>query len=164
MPVNLELKVKINSTAKIEKIIKKEKINYKTVLKQKDIYYKYDKGLLKLRIENGSFSLIKYKRDEKGKRFSNYDILDLKGKNVEMYLSEILKVVAVVEKKRKLYIYNDTRIHLDTVKNLGSFLELETVVLHGKKHAENEFTEVVKMLNLDLSQQIKASYRNLIVK
>jgi predicted adenylyl cyclase CyaB len=148
----------------MENLIKKANAVFKGILKQKDIYYEYKKGLLKLRIENGDYHLIKYLRDEKGKRWSNYEIVKLEGKNVTKYLSGILTVEAVVEKTRKLYVYKDTRIHLDDVKTLGKFLELETVVTKDKASAEKEFAHVVKMLNLDTAKQIKSSYRNLLVK
>ena len=90
--------------------------------------------------------------------------MNIEGKNVEKYLSEILTIEAVVEKVRKLYMYKDTRIHLDTVKNLGKYLELETVVTKNKKQAEKEFAEVIDLLKLDMTKQIKSSYRNLLKK
>ncbi len=164
MPVNLELKLKITPGKKIDSLLKTTKAEFKGTLKQKDVYYKFTKGLLKLRIENGVHYLIKYLRDEQGKRWSNYEIVKLEGKNVEKYLSEILTIEAVVEKERKLYVYKDTRIHLDKVKSLGNFLELETVVVKGKPYAEKQFAHVVKMLNLDVAKQIKSSYRNLLAK
>jgi len=164
MPTNLELKIKLGQKNGTEKLLKKAKAKYEGLLKQKDVYYKFKKGLLKLRVEDGSNCLIKYFRDEKGTRWSNYDILKLEGKNVEKYLAEILNVENVVEKKRKLYFYKNTRIHIDEVKNLGTFLELETVVAKNKKHAELEFAEVVELLNLDVEKQIKSSYRNLLKK
>lgn len=164
MPVNLELKIKIYPGQKIESLLKKISMSKVKTLNQKDIYYKFNRGLLKLRIENGDYYLIKYLRDEKGKRWSNYEILNLEGNNVQNYLSDIFPIEAVVEKVRKLYVYKDTRIHLDQVKGLGKFLELETVVTKGKKHAEKEFALVVKLLNLDLEKQIQASYRDLLRK
>ena len=54
-----------------------------------------------------------------------------------------LKVEAVVEKKRLLYMYDNTRIHLDEVKGLGKFLELETLVLSGLKDAKNRFNKII---------------------
>ncbi len=164
MPTNLELKIKINSKAKLEKTVKNIKAVYKGLLVQKDIYFQNDKGILKLRIEKGSYNLIKYSRDEIKKRWSDYEILKLEGKDVEKFLSGILKVEAVVEKKRKLYLYKNTRIHIDEVKSLGSFLELETVVVKDKKSASAEFDKVIRLLNLDISKQIKSSYRNLLRK
>lgn len=162
MALNLELKIKIDSHKKIlEKVKNSNAVYVKTIL-QKDIYYKVKKGLLKLRVEEGNFTLIKYLRDEKGKRWSNYHLLTLTGEDTEKYLSDLFEVDTIVQKKRELYMYKNTRIHLDKVKGLGNFLELESVVLENKKISEKEFYEVVEFLGLDLSKQIKASYKNLI--
>ncbi|MEJ5351985.1 MAG: CYTH domain-containing protein [Melioribacteraceae bacterium] len=164
MAVNLELKIKIDSPKEYERKLKLKGAKFIDVIKQKDIYYKINRGLLKLRKEKNNFYLIKYLRDESGKRWSNYEILELKGKNTEKYLSEIFKVECIVEKSRKLYLYGNTRIHLDNVKNLGWFLELETVVVKNKKSASNEFQEVVNFLDIDLAKQIRKSYKNLLLK
>lgn len=163
MAVNLELKIKLSSHKKIIANLKKIKAGYAGLLKQKDTYYVVKKGLLKLRSVNGKFEMIKYLRDEKGKkRWSDYEVIRMEGKNPEKYFSDLFKIDLIVEKKRMLYLYKGTRVHLDTVKNLGLFLELETVVDKGLKDAEKRFNEIVKLLGLDLTKQIKASYKNLI--
>lgn len=164
MPLNLELKIKVNSHKQIESALKKNGAEFKGILKQKDVYYKTKTGLLKLRIEGKSFTLIKYLRDEKGKRWSNYELLDLRGKYPEKYLESILNIEAVVEKKRKLYLYDNTRVHLDEVKGLGNFLELETLLVAGKSDATRRFDFVKQMLGIENHEQIRASYRNLILK
>lgn len=163
MARNLELKIKLDTHKEIIRLLKKMKAENAGTLKQKDTYYKIKNGLLKLRCVNGRFELIKYLRDEKGKkRWSDYELLYLEGKNPEKYLSQLFLTDTIVEKKRILYIYDGTRIHLDTVKNLGLFLELETVVDKGLKDAERRFNDIVNRLKLDLSKQIKKSYKNLI--
>jgi predicted adenylyl cyclase CyaB len=162
MATNLELKIKLNSFVEINKRLKSAKAKFAGVLKQKDIYYNVKDGLLKLRIENGCYTLIKYLRDEKGKRWSNYELLFLSGKNPPKYLSEIFDTIKIVEKKRELYLYKNTRIHLDEVKKLGKFLELETVVTGYRKSAKKEFNEVVNLLKIKPGNQIRASYSNLI--
>ncbi|MEW6194038.1 MAG: class IV adenylate cyclase [Bacteroidota bacterium] len=164
MPVNLELKLKVPSHRTFETILEQINAEYKGVLVQKDIYYIVKNGLLKLRVEDGTYCLIKYLRDEKGERWSNYELLFLKGGNPEKYLSDIFATDCVVEKKRKLYLYKNTRIHLDDVKRLGKFLELETIVRKNKKDAQKKFDEIVQLLKLDLTNQIRASYRNLLKK
>lgn len=165
MPTNLELKAKVDSFRTIKGTLKKINAEYKGVLKQKDTYFKAKGFLLKLRKENGRYELIKYNRDEKGKkRWSNFELLFIEGKNPEKYLSEILKPEAVVEKSRELYMYKNTRIHLDTVKGLGKFIELETIMNKGKLDARKRFNELVDLLGLDLSKQIKTSYRFLVKK
>ncbi len=163
MPLNLELKINLKSHKQVESILKQSGAEFKGILKQKDIYYKTKTGLLKLRVEGSTFTLIKYMRDEKGKRWSNYELLGLKGKNPEKYLADILSIEAVVEKKRKLYLYDNTRVHLDEVKNLGKFLELETLLVAGKNDATRRFDLVKKMLCIENCGQIRKSYRNLML-
>lgn len=164
MATNLEIKQPIDSFDKIKNILIENKAEDKGLLIQKDTYYKYDKGLLKLREQNGSFQLIKYNRDETGKdRWSNYELLFIEGENVEEYLSEILATECVVEKNRELFLYDNTRIHLDTVKNLGLFLELETLVFDDYEDAKSRFDNVVNLLGLNTSAQIRNSYRDLIL-
>lgn len=163
MAVNLELKIPIKNISKFEESLVKIGAELKGVLNQKDIYYKVDNGLLKLRLENGEASLIKYSRDEKNKnRWSNYFVLKLEGEEVENYFNDFFQIETVVSKKRKLYIYKDTRIHLDLVEGLGEFLELETVVIEGKEKAKQLFDEIVKLLEINTSNQIKTSYRYLV--
>jgi len=164
MAFNLELKIKIESFRKFENILKKNRAEYKGILKQKDIYYKFKHGLLKLRIENGTYTLIKYFRDEHNKRWSNYELLELKGKHPEKYLNEILTQEVVVEKSRKLYLYNNTRIHLDEVKNLGKFLELETLLISDRKDATKRFNEIKLLLGIENVEEIRKSYKNLLMK
>jgi predicted adenylyl cyclase CyaB len=165
MPVNLEIKVELKTHKEIEKILALLKAEKVKTLKQKDIYYKHKGGLLKLRVEGGTYTLIKYLRDEKGKdRWSDYELLTLSGKSPEKYLAEILKTETVVEKQRILYMYDNTRVHLDTVKNLGCFLELETLTLKGKADAKKRFDFLVNSLKLKEHKELKMSYRDLMMK
>jgi predicted adenylyl cyclase CyaB len=165
MAQNLELKIKIKSFDKVIQLLKNCNANYNGLLNQKDVYFEWEKGLLKLRMQNGKNQLIKYFREESSsERFSNYEILNFEGSNAESYLSEILKVEAIVEKKRELYIYKNTRIHLDSVNQLGDFLELETVVVSDEQDVKAEFNEVIELLELDLSNEIRCSYRDLILE
>ncbi len=165
MATNLELKIKINDFRKVLKTLSKINVEYKGELRQKDIYFTAESGLLKLRRQNGKHELIYYNRNEKGKkRWSNFEVISLEGKNIEKTFLNFLPKEAVVEKVRKLFIYKGTRIHLDSVKGLGKFLELETAVTKGKKDAESRFNEVIKLLEIDTEKQIKTSYRFLVKK
>lgn len=163
MPRNLELKVSCNSFNEIRNCLQEINADFIGKLIQKDIYYHVENGLLKLRIENGEQSLIRYLRDETANdRWSDYQVIRLADRNAEEFLKNLFTLETVVEKKRFVYIYNNTRIHLDKVKDLGEFLELETIVLNGSKDAKKRFNYIVDKLNLDLNNQIKKSYKNLI--
>lgn len=164
MPKNLEIKVKLSSHKEIKSILKKNKIQFEELLIQKDIYFKIDKGILKLRIENDKQTLIFYDRNEKSKkRWSNYHLLEIDKTDGNKYLKRFLEVLIIVNKKRELYLYNNTRIHLDYVKGLGYFLELETKVLNGLKDAEIRFAEMMSLLKLGNKQGLRTSYKDLLL-
>jgi len=165
MAKNLEIKLKMDSFEKILMRLKNMGASDEGTLNQKDIYYQIENGLLKLRVQDGENVLIKYNRDESGNdRWSDYDILKLSGEDVERYMKGIFNIETIVEKERKLYLYKDTRIHLDTVNDLGLFLELETVVTSSLDYAKDLFNEMVTILELDTGRQILSSYRDLMLK
>jgi len=162
MPLNLELKIKLDSFTRVKEQLNTIKAEYKGILNQRDVYYTSISGLLKLRTVNGSQELIRYDRDESGSnRFSDYHVMHINAPDAESFFNEVLSTETVVEKQRELYLFDNTRIHLDTVEGLGNFLELETLVINGKEDAEKRFARIVDLLKLDLSKQIKASYKNL---
>lgn len=164
MPINLELKIKVKNLKEFKKKLKQIRAEYKGILNQKDIYYKTQAGLLKLRRENNLYQLIKYNRNELGKnRWSNFEVIKIKGTNIEKYFADIFEVETVVEKKRYLYLLKGTRIHLDSVKNLGDFLELETLVNKEESDARKKFDEIINLLSLSKTHEIRTSYRNLMI-
>ena len=106
--------------------------------------------------------MIVYSRVEKaGRKESSYTIKDLTQAEKTTLLME--KVICCVKKTRKLWIYKNTRIHLDKVYGLGDFLELETVI-QGKavKKGIKEFNEVIDLLGVNPSESIAASYSDLL--
>jgi len=165
MPQNLEVKIKCDSFHDIKKALNKIGAIYTSTLNQKDIYYRNSKGLLKLRIENGKETLIRYNRNENAaNRWSNYNLLEFGQGKAERFLRNVFEIETVVEKRRLLYIYKDTRVHLDKIRYLGNYLELETLVINGKNDAKKRFNEIVYLLKLDLKKQIKKSNRDLMLE
>ena len=164
MPTNLELKIKATSHQSLKKILKQIGAENKGMLNQKDVYYSVPNGLLKLRIENGNESLIFYNRNENNKnRWSDFEVLQFANAKGEKFFNNLFDVEVIVKKKRELFYYDDTRIHLDTVNNLGKFLELETLVINGKADAKKRFAKIISLLKLDESKQIRKSYRDLLM-
>jgi adenylate cyclase, class 2 len=165
MPLNLEIKIQLDSHELALTVLKNLNAEFVRVINQKDVYYKLPGFLLKLRIEDNEESLIKYNRDEKNTdRFSDYEVIHFKSSGTEKFFNSIFEIEAVVEKQRTLYLYKNTRIHLDIVKNLGTFMEFETLVLEGKEDAKERFNFLVTQFGINTNKQIKCSYRDLIIK
>lgn len=165
MPTNLELKIELNSIKRIKKILREIEAEHRGTLIQKDVYYSVPNGLLKLRIENGQESLIYYNRNENRKdRWSDFDYLKFSEPGGEYFFKKLFRIEIVVHKKRELYYFDDTRIHLDNVKSLGNFLELETLVVNGKTDAQIRFKKIIELLNLNTENQIRKSYRDLLLE
>ncbi len=164
MPQNIELKIKVDDFSKIFNILQNNGTQISDILYQRDVYFKNSNGLLKLRIFDKKGELIFYQRDEFAKdRVSNYYILELNPNESEDFFRKAFEVEVEVIKKRTLLLYKNTRIHLDEVENLGNYLELETVVKDSTEKGIEEFNSIVDLLELDLSKQIKSSYRNLLM-
>ena len=118
---------------------------YVRTMGQRDTYFAASRGRLKLRewrreedggdggwsghaYEDGEAgaALISYARpNHSGSRFSDYRIGPVDDPEA---LIPVLAGALVVEKRRALYRYGNTRIHLALVTGLGAFVELETVL------------------------------------
>jgi homotetrameric cytidine deaminase len=97
---------------------------------QTDTYFARARGRLKLREQQpGGAELIQYRRsDEPGARKSEYRrVAAADGPALREALDAALGTLVVVEKRRRLLLHDNVRIHLDEVEGLGSFLELEAV-------------------------------------
>ena len=164
MPVNLELKVKTDGHQFYMNRLNEINAQFVNVITQKDIYYRCRCGLLKLRIEDGTQTLIKYNRDEQAgnDRWSDYQLLTILSPNAEKFFEDSLEIETVVEKTRTLYDYKNTRIHLDEVKGAGTFLELETLVISSFDEAKRRFKEIKNLLHLNELQELKKSYRDIL--
>lgn len=123
---------------------------------------------LKLREANGWSEgwLIYYERpNQDGSRYSQYQLCEVADPgSLKGLLSVALGVKTIVKKQRELWMFNHTRIHLDTVADLGQFIELETV-FRGQTEAEaiDEHQHVKAALQLDAVDPIAVSYSDLIM-
>ena len=101
------------------------------VIWQRDTYFWCRSGRLKLREERpGSPQLIQYNREDRpGERVSDFRVADLVDPDALRHvLKHALGIKVVVEKQRRLFLWETVRIHLDKVVGLGTFLEFEAVV------------------------------------
>ncbi len=161
MPTNLEIKARIPSLSEAENIAKILPAEFKGVLKHRDIYFTVPNGRLKLReIDGIGGELIFYERSEsENERWSVYKIYPTSNLNgLLSVLEAAFPLRGVVEKERKLYQYQNARIHFDAVKNLGTFLEFEVILDSTEEQAQQLMEELRGMFSVSDMSLIRCSY------
>ena len=109
--------------------------------------------------------LIYYERpNHDASRYSQYQLCKITDPSaLKMLLTAAFGIKTIVRKQREVWMFNHTRIHLDTVVDLGQFVELETV-FQGQTETEalNEHRHVKTTLRLDTIDPVAVSYSDLI--
>jgi len=133
------------------------------VIVQRDTYFRVAEGRLKLRVETpGGAALIAYHRPDAAEaRESRYRVTPVEdGEGLREALDAALGTLVVVDKERRLLLWEGVRIHLDRVAGLGSFLELEGVAA-AASDLEPERARVARLgeaLGLDERRILPDSY------
>lgn len=167
MPTNVEIKIHFADLHLAEEIAKAIGAKYQYTMKQIDTYFIVPKGRLKLReIDDKTTELISYSRDEQSiARRSDFKLFQTTStKNLKEILTEALDILITVEKRRKLYIWDSTRIHLDEVKDLGTFIEFEVPVKTTLDEANQTMQFLLKEFSVEKHTLVQGSYSDLVLK
>lgn len=137
--------------------------------RQHDTFFQVDGGRLKLRKRSGApGELIAYRRtDSKEAAPSQWSVFKTDDPDsLHEVLTQSLGASTVVEKERHLLLLDHTRIHLDTVDGLGTFVELETIVTDELVEADafDEIKRIASDLGLSVKDSVRDSYADLLQK
>jgi homotetrameric cytidine deaminase len=137
-------------------------------ISQRDTYFSGARERLKLREqEPGDSELIAYVRpDETQARVSEYRRVRVgDAQALREALDAGLGTLVVVDKRRRLLLWDGVRIHLDEVDGLGSFLELEAVAPEGSDlSAERDKVERLRgELGVDERNLVATGYSDLLL-
>ncbi len=127
---NIEIKARCHDLKKARSIANGIQTAYLGVLHQIDTYFPTKAGRLKLReINKQSAQLIPYvKNYQAGPMQSDYALMDVDDPSlVKELFKKLLGIEFVVDKKREVFLFENVRIHLDEVAELGTFIEFEAV-------------------------------------
>ena len=141
MATNVEIKARVRDIATVRAVAERLSDQPCTVLRQEDTFFHVPQGRLKLRVlAPDSGQLIYYERaDTAGPKRSEYFVSPTDNPAaLKAVLAPCLGVRGVVRKRRSLYWVGNTRIHLDEVEGLGSFLELEVMLGPGQSEEEGQ--------------------------
>ena len=137
---------------------------------QIDTYFCVSTGRLKLRQGGIENALIFYERaDEPGPKASHAVVhetgIDTAG--LKDILIRTLGVLVVVEKERDIYFLGNVKFHIDQVKGLGSFVEIEVMNQNGAFDQPALLAQCLAHLTyLGISRQdlISRSYSDLLLE
>lgn len=137
-------------------------------LRQTDWYFDVPRGRMKLReIAAGrarTAELIVYERpDTHSARTSRFVRLPVgECAATRRLLAGMFGVSVCVRKQRDVWFYENARIHLDRVRGLGTFVEIEVVVTEGMPQARRVMAALREALGIAPRDLVGPSYSDLL--
>jgi predicted adenylyl cyclase CyaB len=169
MPRNIEIKAHVENiealAAKVAAIAHGGPIE----IAQDDTFFRCESGRLKLRaFTDGTGELIYYRRaNQAGPKESFYLRSPTAAPDsLREALSLAYGQVGRVRKHRVLFLVGRTRVHLDSVEQLGHFLELEVVLAEDEPSdaGVHEARELMETLGVKPDQLIEGAYVDLLAR
>lgn len=166
--INIEIKAKCSDQDKIRTILIAQKADFKGVDHQIDSYFKVNNGRLKLREGNIENYLIFYEREDmEGPKQSNVILLKSEpGSPLKEILEKSLGYLAVVDKQREIYFIENVKFHLDKVKDLETFVEIEAIDKEGNIGREKLLEQCqyyLKLFEIKDADLLTGSYSDLLL-
>ncbi len=166
MPVNVELKARDpDREASIARCVALGAADH-GLLHQRDTYFAARTGRLKLREQRELGSeLIAYRRtdalESEHSTYTRAPVTD--AESLRGALGTALGTTVVVVKRRRLFIWENVRIHLDEVDGLGSFIELEALVDGDVAAAEAKAAKLRTELAIEDASLVAVGYSDLLM-
>lgn len=166
--INIEIKASCEDPKKIRGILKSQGANFKGVDYQIDTYFRVPNGRLKLREGNIEQYLIYYERDDdEGPKQSNVILLPVPtNSTLKELLTKSLGVLVVVDKKRAIYYIGNVKFHIDKVKGLGSFVEIEAIDINGdigRRKLMEQCQKYLGILGIKKNDLVAKSYSDMLL-
>ncbi len=167
--INIEIKARSSNQNAIVEILKLKNADFEGVDYQTDTYFKVNSGILKLREGKIENHLIYYERENKeGPKQSNIILFKSDPKSsLKEILAKALGILVVVDKKRVIYFIDNVKFHIDTVKDLGMFIEIEAIDYNGtigKEKLLRQCQFFLDLFNIPQEDLISVSYSDLLLK
>lgn len=167
-PTLIEIKAKCQNPERIEAILKEHNAKFIGIDHQIDTYFEVPNGRLKLRQGTIENHLIFYNRANQAAPKQS-DVILYPSPNSDV-LREILATAIgekiVVDKHRQIYFIDNVKFHIDTVKNLGGFMEIEAIDKDGTidtKQLHQQCTFYMNLLGVQTEDLITHSYSDMML-
>jgi predicted adenylyl cyclase CyaB len=164
-----EIKARCNDAEKIRQVLKSHKARFVGTDRQRDTYFNCKNGRLKLREGNIENTLIHYQRENqagpKTSRVNLYKPND--GTSLRTVLKEALGLLVTVEKKREIYFIGNIKFHIDTLKDLGTFVEIEAIDETGEKgeaFLQQQCETYLALFGIKENDLVSVSYSDMVLE
>jgi adenylate cyclase class 2 len=166
---NIEIKARCADPQKVKRILAAKNAIYKGSDHQIDIYFRVNKGRLKLREGDLENFLIYYERaDDKGPKESQVLLFPTnRGDGLKEILSDCLGVLATVDKRREIYFIENIKFHIDEVQGLGSFVEIEAKGQYDGSEKDlltEQCSSYLQLLQIRQEDLLSESYSDLLIR
>ena len=167
--LNIEIKAKCSEPSVIRKILKSRNADFKGIDHQIDTYFHARNGRFKMREGSIEYSLVFYDREDiAGPKRS--DVIYYHPRKTDPIKQQLLKSVGelvIVDKQREIYYIDNIKFHIDSVKDLGSFVEIEAIDRTGDIGAEKLYIqceEYLKLFRIPEADLLTNSYSDMLLK
>ena len=164
--VNFEFKAKIKDEQRVREALKTLNARSIGTDHQLDTYFRVPSGRLKVREGRLENALIFYRRSNARRaRQSAVEMMLLPRRNsLRAILERALATLAVVDKRREIYFVKNVKIHLDRVRQLGRFLEVEAISRTGNvKKIRSQARHFQQLFGITAKDIVAESYSDLIL-
>jgi predicted adenylyl cyclase CyaB len=165
--INAEIKARSENHDAIRGILSGRNADFRGKDRQVDTYFITRTGRLKLREGEIEQNLIYYERpDKEGPKTSRCIIYPAaKGSSLKDILERSMGVQVVVDKTREIFYLDNIKVHLDEVKGLGTFVEIEAQSQQGDLSEEyllGQCTALMNEFGIRGSDLVSMSYSDLL--
>lgn len=167
--LNIEIKAKSENNDEIRSILKLKKAEFNGEDHQIDTYFNTKSGRLKLREGNIENNLIHYERENtKGPKKSDITLFKSNpSSTLKELLTKAIGILTIVDKKREIYFIENVKFHIDTVEELGTFIEIEAIDKNrtiGKEKLLQQCQHYLDLFKISESNLISVSYSDLLLE
>ncbi len=164
----IEIKARSTQHTTIREILKTNQAKYQGTDHQIDTYFNTTQGRLKLREGKIESNLIQYHRENKeGPKHSTVSLYkSTPNSSLKQTLSNALGVLTVVDKSREIYFIDNVKFHIDIVKDLGTFIEIEAIDEEGLRDNATllkQCEQYMELFAIAESDLVKVSYSDLLL-
>jgi predicted adenylyl cyclase CyaB len=166
MPVNVEIKARAESPERIREALRQRGAEFIGLDHQVDTYFRVPRGRLKLREGNIENYLVYYEReDKKGPKESLVRLYrHHPGSGLKEILERALGVLVVVEKDREIYYIRNVKFHIDRVRGLGCFVEIEAIAQVREERLYRQVEEYMELFGVREQDLLPESYSDMMLR